>query len=363
MLKRRTLTQLLAAASLVPAVGQAQGRSPLTRIAFGSCAEQRRPQPIWDAVLAYHPDLFIFAGDNVYGDFSTADAAGLRQAYDIAGQIAGYARLREKVPHLAVWDDHDYGRNDGGADFPHKAVAKDEFLSFWNVPADDVRRTREGIYSAHIIGPPGMRVQVILLDLRWFRSPLKRTDRRDALGKERYMPDADPAKTMLGDEQWAWLAAELQKPAEVRLLVSSIQVLAEGHGWERWGNFPLERQKLFDTIRASNANGVVLLSGDRHFGALYRETPVGGYSLYEITSSGLNIVSSVLDAIYWNMREPGPNRLGSVHVVPNFGVIDIDWRDRTITLAVRDESGSVRCSVTIGVDELILGKQPAASRG
>jgi len=363
MLKRRTLTQLLAAASLVPAVGQAQGRYPLTRIAFGSCAEQRRPQPIWDAVLAYHPDLFIFAGDNVYGDFSTADAAGLRQAYDIAGQIAGYARLRGKVPHLAVWDDHDYGRNDGGADFPHKAVAKDEFLNFWNVPADDVRRTREGIYSAHIIGPPGMRVQVILLDLRWFRSPLKRTDRRDALGKERYMPDADPAKTMLGDEQWAWLAAELRKPAEVRLLVSSIQVLAEGHGWERWGNFPLERQKLFDTIRASNANGVVLLSGDRHFGALYRETAVGGYSLYEITSSGLNIVSSVLDAIYWNMREPGPNRLGGVHVVPNFGVIDIDWRDRTITLAVRDESGSVRCSVTIGVDELILGKQPTASGG
>ena len=211
MLKRRTLTQLFAAASLAPAVGQAQGHSPLTRIAFGSCAEQRRPQPIWDAVLAYQPDLFIFAGDNVYGDFNTADAAGSGRPMTLPAQIAGYARLRDKVPHLAVWDDHDYGRNDGGADFPHKAVAKDEFLSFWNVPADDVRRTREGIYSAHIIGPPGMRVQVILLDLRWFRSPLKRTDQRDALGKERYMPDADPAKTMLGDEQWAWLARRAAK--------------------------------------------------------------------------------------------------------------------------------------------------------
>ncbi|WP_428660820.1 alkaline phosphatase D family protein [Reyranella sp.] len=349
MLKRRALTQLIAAASLAPGVGQAQGRPPLTRIAFGSCAEQRRPQPIWDAVLAYHPDLFIFAGDNVYGDFDTADAAGLRQAYDGATHITGYTSLLRTVPHLAIWDDHDYGLNDGGADFAHKAIAKEEFLRFWNVPADDVRRTREGIHNAHIIGPPGMRVQVILLDLRWFRSPLKPTDQRGAPGKERYVPDADPAKTMLGEAQWAWLAAELRKPAEVRLLVSTIQVLAEGHGWERWGNFPLERQKLFDTIRDSNASGVVLLSGDRHFGALYRETPAGGYPLYEITSSGLNM-------IYWNVREPGPNRLGAVYPVANFGAIDIDWWERTVTLALRDESGSVRRSATIKADELLFSK-------
>ncbi len=356
MLKRRAITRLIAAASLTPAVGQAQGRPPLTRIAFGSCAQQRQPQPIWDAVLAHRPDLFIFAGDNVYGDFGAADADELKKAYATAAQIPGYGRLRQTVPHLATWDDHDYGRNDGGADFAHKAVAKEQFLRFWNVPADDVRRTREGIYSAHVVGPPGRRVQVVLLDLRWFRSPLKPTDRRGALGKEQYLPDADPAKTMLGEAQWAWLAAELRRPAEARLLVSSIQVLADGHGWERWGNLPLERQRLFDTIRASNANGVVLLSGDRHFGALYRETPVSGYPLHEITSSGLNIVPSILDGIYWNLREPGPNRLGGVHVVANYGVVDIDWRDRTITLAVHDESGGVRCSITIEADELVLGK-------
>ncbi len=109
---------------------------------------------------------------------------------------------------------------------------------------------------------------------------------------------------MLGAEQWAWLAEELRKPAELRLIVSSTQVLAEGHGWERWGNFPLEKQKLIDTIRTSGAKGVVLLSGDRHIGALYRETPDGLYPLYEATSSGLNMV-------YWAAKEPGPNRLGA----------------------------------------------------
>src|SRR5215475_11689124 len=105
MFKRRTLAQLMAAAALAPASLAAQGRPPLTRIAFGSCADQAKPQPIWDAILAYHPELFIFAGDNVYGDFNTPDATNLRHAYALAGSIPGYAKLRQSVDHLAVWDD------------------------------------------------------------------------------------------------------------------------------------------------------------------------------------------------------------------------------------------------------------------
>lgn len=345
MFTRRTLSKLLAALSLAPATALSQGRPPLSRIAFGSCANQSMAQPIWEAILAYRPDLFIFAGDNVYGDFNSPDGGNLKRAYDIARTIPGYARLRETVSHLAVWDDHDYGLNDGGVEFAHKAVSKDLFLDFWNVPATDVRRLRDGIYDSRIIGPPGMRVQVILLDVRWFRSPLKVTDQRGAPGKERYLPDPDPAKTMLGAEQWAWLADELRKPAEVRLIVSSTQILAEGHGWERWGNLPLEKQKLIDTIRASGAKGVVLLSGDRHIGALYGETPADLYPLYEATSSGLNMV-------YWAAKEAGPNRLGAIYAAANFGVVDIDWWERKLLLGLRDDAGNVRRSVEISFDTL-----------
>jgi alkaline phosphatase D len=194
-----------------------------------------------------------------------------------------------------------------------------------------------------------MRVQIILLDMRWFRSPLKPTDQRGAPGKERYLPDPEPAKTMLGATQWAWLSEELRKPAELRLLVSSIQVLAEGHGWERWGNFPLERQKLIDTIRDARATGVILLSGDRHIGALYREAPTGTPPLYEITSSGIN-------KAYSAAREPGPNRLGALYAAPNFGIIDIDWWARQVTLALRDEGGTTQRSVTLAFDELQIAK-------
>ena len=81
MLSRRTLAGLLALATLSPARVAAQAAMPLSRIAFGSCADQAQPQPIWEAILAWRPDLFIFAGDNVYGDFKTADAANLKRAH------------------------------------------------------------------------------------------------------------------------------------------------------------------------------------------------------------------------------------------------------------------------------------------
>src|SRR5918995_237638 len=272
----RSILALALAAAWSPPV-PAQDAAPLTRIAFGSCAHQAKPQPIWDAVLDYRPELFVFAGDNVYGDVTSAAMTELREAYARAATIEGYAKVRATVPVLATWDDHDYGQNDGGADFPYKAAAKRLFLEFWQVPQQDPRRTREGIYHAETIGPEGMRVQVVLLDTRSFRSPLRSTGEPGIPGKGPYLPDPDPAKTMLGAAQWAWLRTQLMQPAELRLIVSSVQVLAEGHGWEGWGNLPLERTKLLDLIAGTRAAGVIFLSGDRHVGALYQRRAGAAY--------------------------------------------------------------------------------------
>ena len=258
---------LMAAGSLSATASE---HRPLTRIAFGSCADQHHPQPIWDKVLAYDPELFIFAGDNVYGDDRSGTLMELRVAYARAAKIEAINRLRVTRPVLATWDDHDFGINDAGGDFPNKRASQDLFLTYWRVPEGDPRHQRDGVYHEQAFGPAGRRVQVILLDTRFFRSPLKATDDRGAPGKEHYMPDDDPGKTMLGEAQWAWLREQLLKPAELRLIVSSIQVLAEGHGFERWGNLPRELQKLVALVADTGANGVIFLSGDRHLGALYR---------------------------------------------------------------------------------------------
>ena len=323
----------------------AQDAAPLTRIAFGSCAHQAKPQPIWDAVLDYRPELFIFAGDNVYGDVTSAAMTELRTAYATAATIEGYAKVRASVPVLATWDDHDYGQNDGGGDFAHKDTAKQLFLDFWQVPQHDPRRTRDGNYHARTFGPEGMRVQVILLDTRSFRSPLRSTSEPRVPGNGPYVPDPDPAKTMLGAAQWAWLGAQLMQPAELRLVVSSVQVLAEDHGWERWGNLPLERTKLLDLIAETGAGGVIFLSGDRHVGALYQRPAGAPYPLYEITGSGINMS-------YAASREPGPLRLGAVYGAPNFGTVDVDWWAGTVRLAVRAMNGEPVREVTIPLADL-----------
>jgi alkaline phosphatase D len=326
--------------------------SPLTRIAFGSCADEEKPQPIWDAVLAYQPQLFLFAGDNVYGDVrqgrNVPDGEliqSLQESYVQAAQVSGMARLRSTIPHLATWDDHDYGKNDAGAEFSGRHEAQQLFLRFWNVPPSDVRHQREGVYHSQTFGPDGQRVQVILLDTRFFRSSLKPTDQRNAAGRERYLPDEDPGKTMLGEMQWSWLAERLREPADVRLIVSSVQVVAEGHGWERWGNFPRERQRLYNLIRSTAAGGVIVLSGDRHIGGLYRETTDVPYPLTEITSSGIN-------QVFPGNREAGPNRLGAVYGAPNFGTIDVDWWERMVTLSLRSENGEPVRRQVVRLDEL-----------
>lgn len=346
-LRRREALVVSLASAAFGRAAQAQAR-PLTRIAFGSCADQTKPQAVWDAVLAYKPDLFLFLGDNVYADYANgmaADVTSLRAAYAATEKIDGYARLRREVPHMAVWDDHDYGQNDGGAGYALKHESKSIFLDFWKVPADDARRSRDGLYDARLFGEKSQRVQVILLDVRWFKSPWRPTDARNAPGKERYLPDDDPSKTMLGEAQWTWLAEQLRQPADLRVIASGIQIVADGHGWERWGNFPRERQKLYDTIRGAGANGVVLISGDRHLGALYRETSGVPYPLVEATSSGLN-------KFFPTPNEAGPNRLGAVYGLPNFGTIDIDWWEGRLNLAIRDDAGQVKRQVEVRLDAL-----------
>jgi alkaline phosphatase D len=348
---RRRFNRWLSALAALPVFGRWKSTSaapdlaPLTRIAFGSCADQTLPQPIWDAVLRERPELFIFMGDNVYGDVYAAALTELREAYRVAGTIPQLRTLRETVPHLAVWDDHDYGVNDGGGDFPYKRQSQALFVETWALSADDPRRAREGLYHAEAFGPPGRRVQVILLDPRYFRSPLKQTDQRGAPGKERYVPDDDPAKTMLGEAQWQWLEQQLRVPADLRLVVSPIQFLAEGHGWERWGNLPRERRRLTDLIAATRANGVVFLSGDRHLSALYEETTGVPYRLVEITSSSLN-------RPYRNASEAGPNRIGDLYWPENFGTAEIDWQARRVALTIRGIDGTPQRQVSVALGEL-----------
>lgn len=351
----RTLTWLMVSCLMFGAPSQAQeppvpaADEPLQRIVFGSCAVQDDPQPIWTAILEENPDLFIFAGDNIYGDTENMDT--LRHEYQKLAAKPGFQTLRETTPLLATWDDHDYGANDGGHWYPKKQESESIFLDFFDVAADSPRRQRPGIYTAHRYGPPGKQVQIILLDTRYFRDRFEKIDLSEAaeeLGFGPYVPNRDPAATMLGDAQWTWLRQQLDKPADVRLIVSSIQVLSPDHGWEIWNQMPLERNRLFRLIDDTEAEGVIFLSGDVHWSELSRYDG-GSYPFYDLTSSALNQE--------WPQGEdlPNPLRVGdTVYPFPNYGSVTIDWSraDPRIHLRIHDEEGAVVLDHQIALSHL-----------
>lgn len=315
-----------------PALDTAQ---PLTRIAFGSCNHQSASQHMWDQVLSANPQLFMMIGDNVYGDNAwdgDAELTSLRVSYEQQAAYPQWQRLRQAVPMLATWDDHDYGLNDAGASFPMRRWSEALFEHFWG--SSDAARARDGIYDSVMVGPEGQRTQIILLDTRFFRSNLKRmawSRERPPLGN--YLPDPDPAATVLGAEQWQWLEGELARPADARIVVSSIQIITEAHDYESWENFPLERTRLLDTLAAREDSALVLLSGDRHSGGIYKTTHKGE-TMWELTSSSLNLTfGNSIDAT--TQREPDPSRVSKFFSVENYGLIDIDWQAGAMTLTLK----------------------------
>ena len=207
----------------------------LTRITFGSSIQQDRPLPIWSAVAATQPQLLMLIGDNIYGD--TQDMTVLRAKYDRMLSNPGLAPILATTPLLTIWDDHDFGVNDGGDDFPKRVESQAVFNDVFRVPADSPRRSRPGLYDAVTVGPKGKRTQIILLDTRYFRSPLVKWPQDEPHPGGPYRPSDDPGKTFLGDDQWVWLADVLKQPADLRLVVSSIQVVPTEHNWEYWQNF------------------------------------------------------------------------------------------------------------------------------
>jgi alkaline phosphatase D len=323
-----------------------QATAQPSRILFGSCADQNKKCPIWDTMVQAKPDMTILLGDNIYADIENgrlkpSNPEKMAQCYKELLALESFQKLRAMAPLLATWDDHDYGNNDAGEEWLHKDDAQKQFLDFMNVPADSPRRKQKGIYYSEMFGPEGKRVQAIMLDTRYFRSgiekakdPLPRTTIRP------YIPNTDPKATMLGEDQWKWLEAELRKPAALRILGSSIQLISDEHPFEKWTNIPAERARLYKLIRDTNANGVVVISGDRHLGEISLDTKAVGYPLYDITSSGLNQASQ-----QWRDLEANSKRVAAMPYGNNFGVIEIDWKkeDPLVSVQLRHEDGQIAC--------------------
>ena len=297
---------------------------PLSRIAMGSCNRQDLPQPLWRPIIAFRPQLWIWLGDNIYGD--TNDMELLASKWTRQKENSGYKELLATCPVVGLWDDHDYGRNNAGFEYKQKRESQTLFLDFFDVPQDSERRKREGTYDVQVFGPEGRQVAVILLDVRFYRAAPR------------------SGGDILGEAQWRWLKKTLDgSRAQIHLICSGSQILPTEHRWEKWADYPDSRNRLFKLLADSRKPGVVLLSGDRHFSEIARVgNPHGGPPLLEMTSSGLTH--------FWEKFPDEQNslRLGEAFVGLGFGTLDIAWSDREITVSIRDAEGHAVRSEKVG---------------
>ncbi|NIJ43911.1 alkaline phosphatase D [Wenyingzhuangia heitensis] len=295
-------------------------------LTFGSCNKSNKTNVLWDDVVSLNPDVWIWGGDNIYGD--SEDMNKIKSDYELQHQQNGYAEVVKSTKVIGTWDDHDFGKNDAGVEFPKKKESQQLMLDFFGVAKNSPRRTQEGVYYSEIFKTNKGSINVILLDTRYFRTGISKAE----------INGSQEGRTLLGVEQWEWLQNELHNSnADFNVIVSSIQTIAKDHPYEKWANFPNDREKLLNMIATSKANNVILLSGDRHiseFSKLEREGIA--YPLIDFTSSGLTHAS-------FNFKgEPNTLREGEVVHTLSFGVLEFDFDHKKVTMQMRGDHNEVQ---------------------
>jgi alkaline phosphatase D len=308
----------------------------LSVIGFGSCNKLEKPQNLFGDVAANNPNLWIWLGDIIYAD--TNDMKVLAAEYRQLKTNPEYRKLRAKAQIVGIYDDHDFASNDSGKGYPQKKASKKCLLDFLDVPKNNPVRTREGAYQSYLFGKGEQRIKVIVLDLRYFRDTLV----PDPTRQRRYQPNLNG--DVLGEAQWAWLERELRtSPANLNILCSSIQVVADDHGFEKWGNFPNARKRLLSLIARVKPKNLLILSGDRHMAEISKMELQGlPYPLYDFTSSGLTHIRS-------GTEEANRFRVGQMIVKKNFGLLKIRWEGAhpIVTMEVRGQQNQLFHDVSV----------------
>lgn len=291
------------------------------KIGLGSCLDQDYPQPIWQSIEKEDLNYFIFLGDNVYGDSRYGSLRKMKSAYDKQKKVL--PDFLNDISIFSIWDDHDFGINDGGADYRFKRRAQELYLDFWEITKDDDRSNREGIYFSKNEIFFDKKFKFIFLDTRFFRSKLKGK-------KSNYIENIEPDATILGNVQWTWFENELKSDFDFLFIFSSIQIIAKDHRFEKWSNFPNERAKLFELLEQFN-DKTILFSGDRHRAGIYRKN-----GIIEITSSSMNKPGS-------SFSETDSYLIGKTYPQENYGVLEV--LENTIHIKIKDIKGNTLNSI------------------
>jgi alkaline phosphatase D len=302
------------------------------KAAFGSCTyinetiTDRPGNPyggeyqIFESIHKKNPDLMLWGGDNIYlrpADWSSR--TGYLHRYTHARALPELEKLMAGRPNLAVWDDHDFGPNDANGSFYLKPVAHESFHLFWpNPPA--------------VTFPSGPSICTMLefngidfftLDNRSFKTEIWKDS---------------GLRQMFGKEQIDWLINNLKRSqSPFKMVMTGGQMVSDAAVKENFANYSEEKKYLFDRLEEENIQGVIFLTGDRHFSELSVLTNKKGNRIVEITSSPLT------SGIVSPSNEKNSFRVeGSLIEKRNFVLLSFDGKlkERTLTATWFDSDGN-----------------------
>ena len=259
--------------------------------------------------MAKTPAAFhIWLGDNWYtreADFSSPWGLEYRAAHDRATPVL--QPFMASMPQYAIWDDHDYGPNDGNKSYIFKEQSRAIFSKYTLNPS--YGENGKGIYTQFSYSD----VDFFLMDDRYFRADDKLPDSIDG--------DWNKNKTFYGPEQFEWLTnALLKSRATFKIIVTGSQVLNPNNRFECLQHYPYEFNQLMRFISDQKIQGLLFLTGDRHHSEIIRFPRTGQYPLYDITASPYT--SGIGKAT--GMEEKNPFRVdGTLVETQNFAKIAV----------------------------------------
>lgn len=224
---------------------------------------------IWPVVARSNPDLMLLIGDSTYADSGAKpNASEIWRRHCETRNRADLYRFQKLIPLIAMWDDHDFGWNNGDGTLPYKADSLKIFDGFFGYASKD--RYYQNLKCSRFAYAFGLRIA--MMDDRYFRTPRSVSN-----------------GTHWGDEQEDYLHEHLNKGTLPTLLCDGNQYFAghpEEESYERDQPEALARA----LKRLSKVESPVLLcSGDVHFSEIRRLDPkLLGYQTWELTSSSVH---------------------------------------------------------------------------
>ncbi|GIX64004.1 uncharacterized protein BcabD6B2_34390 [Babesia caballi] len=331
--------------TLVPLVPDETYRERLSRLAFGSCQDfDFGDNRIFPVINSTDPDLFLYTGDIIYPDIGCCTPDCIIAKYEKLNANAEFQEFRSKLRRMdGIYDDHDFGIDDGHSNFPYRAESQRLLMDFLQKPEDHYRRKREGAYFSMEYEDPENehhRVKIIVLDVRYHRDcyyycPCLRCqwttwDFLESVTKRSmsyyFGLGCDQPGDMLGEEQWRWLQGQLfHSKAETHVIVSPLQVFTTSSLLESWGLLPHAKERLANLLIATKPKNPIFISGDVHWGEIMEKDGIVEITASSLTHSFLLEFPMLRFPLYFLVPFWGKKLYG----YNNFGIIDFGMNGET----------------------------------